>query len=88
MFSESKGFNFSEKSADYRSWVGSLASLLVFVLTLAATVQNIMILHKRDGTLIIEALDVKKNDETRIFTQDDGFKMAIAIYDYSYTYQE
>ena len=57
MFSESKGFNFSEKSTDFRSWIGSLASLLVFVLTLTATVQSLIILHKRDGTLIIEALD-------------------------------
>ena len=59
MFGSSMGFNFSEKSADYRSWVGSLATILIFILTLTATVQNVIILHNRDGTMIIEALNVK-----------------------------
>ena len=73
MFGNSVGFNFSEESSSYRSWTGSLATLMVFVITLMVTVQNVIVLQNRDGTLIFEALNTNQNDETRIFTQEDGF---------------
>ena len=50
--------------------------------------QNVILLFKRDRTLIIEALNTKQNDETRLFTQKDGFQMAIALIDYSGIYSD
>ena len=82
MFGQNVGFNFSEKSSNYRSWVGSLATIIILVLTLTAIVQNAIILYNRDGTLITQALHVNQNDDKKNFTQDDGFQMAIAIYDF------
>ena len=59
MFGESKGFNYSEKSAEYRSCIGSLATIVVFIFTMTATVQNAIILHNRDRSLIIQSLNKK-----------------------------
>ena len=39
-------------------------------------------LHKRNGTLHSSAEKVKFNDENRIFGEEDGFQLAIALVDF------
>ena len=59
----------------------------MIIITLIVTTQYILMMNARDGTLVIEALSTLKNDETRIFTQEDGFQMAIAVKNL-YSYEE
>ena len=73
--------NFSTKNAEYKSWAGSLTSCLIYAVTLLLVVQNTIILHARDGSSFTSAEKVKFNDENRIFGQDDGFQIAIALLD-------
>ena len=40
-FGKSIGFNFSEKNSDFRSWTGSCTSLIVYVIVILVTVQNV-----------------------------------------------
>ena len=81
IFGETVGFNFSEDSSDYKSLPGLFITCLVFTITVLFTVQNIIILRDRNGTLFTSALKTNYNGEDRIFTEDDGFQMAIAIAD-------
>ena len=81
MFGSEPGLNFSEESSRFKSWAGSLATCLIFAITLVVTVQNVIVLNNRDNTLFSSQLKYRHNDATRIFTEKDGFQMAIAIVD-------
>ena len=38
-------------------------------------------LNNRDGTLFTSAIKYRYNDDSRIFTEKDGFQMALAVID-------
>ena len=80
-FGENIGFNFSAKSTDFRSWVGSMATCIVLMVTLVVTVQNGIRLQKRGGTIFTSALKAQGNEDYRIFSEKDGFQLAFAILD-------
>ena len=50
-------------------------------LLLIATIQYIIVMEQRRGTLFTTALQVNANDENRVFTEDDGLQFAIGIAD-------
>ena len=81
IFGQPVGFNFSEDSSDYKSMTGLFLTCLVFTITILFTVQNIIVLRERNGTLFTTAVKANYNDENRIFTEDDGFQIAIAVGD-------
>ena len=81
IFGQPVSFNFSEDSSDYKSLAGFFLTCAVFTITILFTVQNIIILRERDGTLITTAVKANYNDENRIFTEEDGFQIAIAVGD-------
>ena len=73
IFGQPVGFNFSEDSTEYKSMAGLFLTCIVFTITILFTVQNIIILRARNGTLFTSAVKTNFNDENRIFTEDDGF---------------
>ena len=73
MFGETVGFNFSEDSSDYKSLPGLFFTCIVFIITLLFTVQNIIILRDRKGTLFTSTLKTNYYGDEKIFTEDDGF---------------
>ena len=81
IFGQPVGFNFSEDSSDYKSMSGLFLTCIVFTITILFTVQNIIILRERNGTLFTTADKANYNDENRIFTEEDGFQIAIAVAD-------
>ena len=81
IFGETIGFNFSEDSSDYKSLPGLFLTCIVFTIVFLFTVQNIMILRDRKGTLFTSTLKTNYYGDDKIFTEDDGFQIAIGIGD-------
>ena len=79
-FGTSVGFNFSEDSSNYTSVCGSILTCFIMLLTFAFTLQSIIVLNGRLGTVFTTTLE-KEANEGRIFNKEDGLQFAIGIVD-------
>ena len=80
-FGTSIGFNFSEESSNYTSLCGSILTCSIMLLTFAFTLQSIVVLNGRKGTVFTTTLE-KEANEGRALTKDDGLQFAIGILDF------
>ena len=80
-FGTSIGFNFSEESSNYTSVCGSILTCFIMLLTFAFTLQSIIVLNGRKGTVFTTTLE-KEANAGRIFNKDDGLQFAIGILDF------
>ena len=72
--------NFSEESPEYRSVTGSFFTCIIVAVMILYTCQEAIVMHHREGTLYTSTT-INNADDRRVFTAEDGFNIAIAIYD-------
>ena len=73
IFGQTEGFNLTQESPEFKSSAGTVLTAIVFLITILFTIQSIIVLQKRNGTLFMTAVKTNKNDDSRIFTEEDGF---------------
>ena len=85
-FGESVGFNFSENSSDFKSCAGALFTCLVMLVTLAFTVQNVIVLKEYQGTRFMNSIE-KNGNLGKTFSEEDGLQFAIGVIDIQNFYE-
>ena len=82
MFKEGVGLNYSQTRSKKTSTSGVILSFLVILPCLVYLMQNALILYYRERTLFTTSTEKQKNFN-RVFTEQDGFQIAIAVPDFT-----
>ena len=80
-FGQPLSFNFHRGNSSFRSSSGACLSLLIASITIAFTLQQILVLINYRGTQFLQTTALGYYDISHTFEQDDGLMIAIGLID-------